>query len=692
DLEADRSEDIRLLAQRTRHDHRMARLQGLDPMEGATRWALWTARQAADRAALASARDVPEPDAGSAEQPPSPRTMEPVGVAIADEPDAALPGGLSSTDHRELESGEATSISVSETGFDHIDVVETQLIEPETTGGAADGDAEEVEAGPAEPAAAVHGEDDREAQNDVAPAIDDGAAGGDAGDSAAGPADQLVGEVDDVGSAYTPRLPSRAIDLPTAADGTGVTRSADDDVELDPVERLRRRLGGPHAGDTQPRRFGDQRARSVRGEEDVEDRVVAASDEPAVVDGSRDEVARHDIGRASPLAARGAPASADDALSRALRRRFAEERRLAERQSQRPRRSPAVADSRRDGGSDAPLTGLAERLAARIGDDLEHGGGGNEFAERVRQLSQHYTPPSQPVGHAPPSAGIDHPSPRDAHPDRGAAEPSVASHEGARSPAARRMARPTPPEPKATRPPRLIVLELLRYIILLLLLAGAVVSGWMLAGISANDAPGSVLDVGDLETARSIVVHLFIASNVFGIGWMLLSAWYAGRIEPVLRWQPFAALTAVALPAAIVAPALESGAAGVWSLGAMTLTSCAVLAGLRLLLPILDAFGLVTSTVNAWLFQVVATVVFLLASPLGSEIRAETDGGRIAFGVILVGLSLAVGAVLVSLVTGELEGALRGSAELARVIQPKPARSRDRRESSPPPSGSPRRD
>ena len=48
DRETDRSEDIRVLALRTRHDHRLARLQGLDPMDRATRWALWLARQSAD--------------------------------------------------------------------------------------------------------------------------------------------------------------------------------------------------------------------------------------------------------------------------------------------------------------------------------------------------------------------------------------------------------------------------------------------------------------------------------------------------------------------------------------------------------------------------------------------------------------------------------------------------------------------
>ena len=42
------AEQIRVLTMRTRHDHRIARVRGLDPLEPSTRWALMEARRAAD--------------------------------------------------------------------------------------------------------------------------------------------------------------------------------------------------------------------------------------------------------------------------------------------------------------------------------------------------------------------------------------------------------------------------------------------------------------------------------------------------------------------------------------------------------------------------------------------------------------------------------------------------------------------
>jgi hypothetical protein len=68
DRAADRGQEIRLLALRTRYDHRMARLNGLDPMNPQTRYALMLARRAAERAAH---RPVDErtPDAFAADDP-----------------------------------------------------------------------------------------------------------------------------------------------------------------------------------------------------------------------------------------------------------------------------------------------------------------------------------------------------------------------------------------------------------------------------------------------------------------------------------------------------------------------------------------------------------------------------------------------------------------------------------------------
>jgi hypothetical protein len=68
DRAADRGQEIRLLALRTRYDHRMARLNGLDPMNPQTRYALMIARRAAERAAQ---RPVDErtPDALAVDDP-----------------------------------------------------------------------------------------------------------------------------------------------------------------------------------------------------------------------------------------------------------------------------------------------------------------------------------------------------------------------------------------------------------------------------------------------------------------------------------------------------------------------------------------------------------------------------------------------------------------------------------------------
>lgn len=520
DLEADRAEDTRLLALRTRHDHRIARLQGLDPLESATRWALWTARQAADRAAAdAAAMKAQAPRSATA--PPAPSTIEPVGAVV----DPVVDSVASRSDPYAPTVGDPS--------------VPELPAEPSLPALDSPSTVERLRR---------LAEHDREAPSDRAPVT--------ATSAGVGPA------------AAAPHLPPRAAEQPTFA---------------------------------------------------VADAAVSA------------------------------PLTGEDSVTRALRRRFAE----AERDAQRSRRGPvppAPVDS---------VTGPDRELAASIGSDLDRGVR-RDFADRVRTLSQRF----------------------DA--DRPAHERS--RDEGTMLAAGATQAKTAGP---AIRPARLIALELARYITVVLLVVASIASGWMLVAVSRFGAPDNVLDVDGLELARAIAVLAFIAAGIGSLAWAFGAARYAAKVDPTVRVWPFGALLLAAVPVAVAAVLIEGRAAGPWSLGAMIVTAALVLAALRSLLPVLDVFSVTTWMVNAWLFDIVATIVFVLASPLGSEFTGGLDAGRVAFGAVLVGLSSTIGAVLVALTTMEYENALRGSVELARVIESRRARSRGTPGSSPPPSGSP---
>jgi hypothetical protein len=158
---------------------------------------------------------------------------------------------------------------------------------------------------------------------------------------------------------------------------------------------------------------------------------------------------------------------------------------------------------------------------------------------------------------------------------------------------------------------------------------------------------------------------------------MLAATWYAGRVDTSLRWWPFAGLVAVVAPLAIVATVAESGAAGPWSLVSVLVASAAVVAGLRLMSPAFDAFAVAELPATALLIDVASIVVFLLVSPLGAALGAEPAADRLAFGAIVVGLTLLIAAVLGGIVMSHMEDALRSSTELATVSASRRARSRD---------------
>lgn len=525
DLEADCAEDTRLLALRTRHDHRIARLQGLDPLESATRWALWTARQAADRAAADVAAAPPQ----AATAPPAPATIEPVGLVV----------------------------------------------------------------------------------------------------------DPLAGPLAPVAFEPWTAQPAPGAPAPAVSDHDG------EDTEPSTVERLRRLAE-------------HERGLSVAGSPVVPPPAVPV---PPAVPAPQPAVAADDAAPAVAARAGGDAASprpvGEDSVARALRRRFAE----AERDAQRSRRGP--------GGGTVPqppadvVSGPDRELAVSIGADLDSGVR-RDFADRVRRLSQRFDP------------GLITP---ERSRDAGVADAPGTTQSASTGDRA--------------HPPRLIALELARYLTVGLLIVAAIAAGWMLVAVSRFGAPDSVFDVEGLEVARAVAVLGFLGAGIVALGWAFGAASYASKLEPtVQRWR-FGAPAVGAVVAAVVAAAVEGRTAGPWSLGAMILVSALLLVALRGLLPVFDMFSVTVWTLNAWLFATVATVVFILASPLGSEFGGSVDAGRVAFGAVLVGLSSMIGAVLVSLTTAEYENALRGSTELARISERRRARSRDTSGSSRPPSGSP---
>jgi hypothetical protein len=582
DLEVDRSEDTRLLALRTRHDHRIARLQGLDPLESATRWALWTARQAADRAlADAAPASAPAVPPRSATAPPAPSTIEPVGPVV----DPLVPGPIA---------------------------IDEWLAETD--------------------------DDPRLAARSVAAPVDV----------------RSTEDPDTDLGALPPTLPPADWALAAAP-----ADAVDTGTPLSTVERIRRRIVETELGSV-----ADPSSTSAVPEQStaVGPDTPPAADQPPPDErsqaGSTGGDTAHDetdgdrlADSAEEHAGPPSPMATDDPLARALRRRFAE----ADREAQRSRRRP--------GGHATPpaepVGDFGRRLAASIGAELDRGVR-RDFADRVRALSQQFDP------------------------ERAIAEQTRdETNPTARNPAQQTESR--------SRPVRLTALEVVRYLTLVLLVIGAIASGGMVVAVSRFGAPDNVVDIDGLDVARSVAVHAFIAAGICALAWMFGAAWYAARVEPTLRAWPFAVLLGCGVPTVVVI-GLERGAAGPWSLGAMIVIAGLLLAGLRLLLPVFDTFAVTTWTLNAWLFDTVAVVVFVLASPLGSEIDVGVNAGRVAFGAVLVGLSLTIGAVLVSLTATEYENALRGSTELARVIESRRARSPGTRGSSRAPSESQRSD
>ena len=563
DRETDRSEDTRVLALRTRHDHRLARLQGLDPMDRATRWALWLARKTADqRVVVAEPIDpllVP-PTRVTVSAPPLPRPIEVVAEPVVAEPVVVEPV-----------------------------VVEPVVVEPVA----------ELDVAPAPPEPEVEG-----ATEDLIEPDPEGSAPASTAAllrervlRAIGVPEVEVGGEDEAAAPPLPTLPERT--APDVSDvaaalvstGAGPAPAVDDAaVESDSAEArlrsLQQRIGAPTAGTT------------------------------------------------------GGTA---DIVARALQRRLAESQRVAERTARRP----SLAGRLTPTDDTATVSTVAERLAARLGADLERGGG-SEFASRVRELSEQY--------HREPSA-------RNALPSADLGEPDGA----------------TPS--RGLVPPRLMLVESCRFLALVLLAVAAAGMVWVLV-LSAGQGNRDASTLDDIELARSVALHALGLSHVFVLAWLSAAAEVSKRVESSVRWWPYVGLAAVSAPCVTGAIVLDFGAAERWSVVALAIATVACAAGLRLIAFPNEMLGRPAGALNAWMVGVVALLGVLVASPLTSPIDDAVARDSLAFGAIVAGLALMVVTALGGVVMSQYENVLRASTELA-VARESGARRRERERSAP---------
>jgi hypothetical protein len=346
----------------------------------------------------------------------------------------------------------------------------------------------------------------------------------------------------------------------------------------------------------------------------------------------------------------GAPAAGTaganaDVVARALQRRLAESQRHAERTARRP----SLAGRLTPNDDTAPVSNVAERLAARLGADLERGGG-SEFATRVRELSEQY--------HREPSAR------------RALSTADLGEPDGA-----------TPS--RGLVPPRLMLVESCRFLALVLLAVAAAAMVWVLV-LSAGQGDGDASTLDDIELARSIALHALGLSHVFVLAWLSAAAEVSRRVESSVRWWPYVGLAAVSAPCVTGAIVLEFGAAERWTVVALAIATVACAAGLRLIAFPNEMLGRPAGALNAWLVGVIALLVVLVASPLTSPIDDAVARDSLAFGAIVAGLALMVVTALGGVVMSQYENVLRASTELAVEREPG-TRRRERERSSPQP-------
>ncbi len=293
-------------------------------------------------------------------------------------------------------------------------------------------------------------------------------------------------------------------------------------------------------------------------------------------------------------------------------------------------RATSTGDSGDDWPSDEALAApgrprtITEQLAARLGAELAAGGVG-DFAATARELSEHY--PS--TAHSDPPDGF---------------EAVDASGEIA--------ARPTTS--------RFVVMELLRYLALLLLLTGAVACGWLFLGVVDID-PDAPDTVEPVEHARRVATYALATSHVLMLGWLLAAACYARRLGVRMSRLTLGVLCGASVACLGAALAVDDFRFRAASVLALMVATVALIIGLRAFSASQVALGDATSATNVWIGVAAATACLVLLGPLRTPISLTTKSNELIFFAALCGLAMVVEAVLSALSMSEFENTLRAS-------------------------------
>ncbi len=282
---------------------------------------------------------------------------------------------------------------------------------------------------------------------------------------------------------------------------------------------------------------------------------------------------------------------------------------------------------------------ITDQLAARVGADLARGGG-VDFVAAVRELSERYDP-------------------AEFHDQMFRADTSEIHDRG--------------DHPGNPEPPRLIVVELLRYLALAMIVVATAGCAWTflvvvdIERVLVDGSPEIVdLDLERLQQARSMVAYGIAASHILVLGWLFASTWCARNSGILTNWRRSSVLLCFAAGAQIVAVIVEDWSAGPLTMLAAVATTLAAIVGLRNLAGLASSFGNAVSPINSWIGVAAATVVLLLISPLGGTITGNTASADIAGFAAIVGLMLSAGLVLAALVMSGFENSLKASPRLAK--------------------------
>jgi hypothetical protein len=271
-----------------------------------------------------------------------------------------------------------------------------------------------------------------------------------------------------------------------------------------------------------------------------------------------------------------------------------------------------------------PMT-ITEQLAERLGAELAAGGTG-DFAATARELSEHYA--------------------SNVHGD----DPGV--HE---------IADPSGEIPARGRASRFLVMELLRYLALLVLLAGAVACAWLFLGVVDID-PEVPDTVDPVERARRVATYSLAASHVLTLGWLVAAACYARRSGVRLSRLGLAALCAVGVVFVGIGIAVDDFRFQAASVLALMVATVALIVGLRVFTAGQAALGEPSMGTNVWIGVAATCLLLVLLGPLRTPITVSTKSNELIFFAALCGLTMVIEMVLGALTMSAFENTLRASS------------------------------